>query len=296
IPLLLLLAPPSLAQNIAIHIGWPMLLFAGSVGAACVVLCGVAPAWQMTHSRWFQALQEGGRSETSSRARQRLRSSLVVVEIAVAMLLLVGAGLLVRSLQQVQQLETGFNPAGLMSASLSLPSTIYKGDEEQAAFYVAAEDQLKNIPSVTSAAFSAALPFTNNGGSSSFGIKGKPVAADEPGPHGNTRSISPDYFTALGIPLVRGRFFTPQDRLKTQQVVIVDETLAHQYWPNEDPLGQSIKFGGNSPWMTIVGLVKHAKSSSLEADNREGFYYLPMAQAPQSTADVVVRTSNSKPE
>ena len=86
--------------------------------------------------------------------------------------------------------------------------------------------------------------------------------------------ISPDYFTTLGIPLVRGRFFSPQDRLKTEQVAIIDETLAHQYWPNEDPLGQHINFGGNSPWMTIVGLVKHAKTSSLEADNTEG-YYLP---------------------
>ena len=98
IPLLLLLAPTTLAQNIAIHIGLPILLFLAVVGVACVLLCGVAPAWQMTHSRWFQSLQESGRSETSSRGRQRLRSALVITEIAVAMLLLVGAGLLVRSL------------------------------------------------------------------------------------------------------------------------------------------------------------------------------------------------------
>lgn len=290
IPLLLLLAPESLAQNLTIHIGWPVLLFVAGVGAACVVLCGIGPAWQMTHSRWFQALQESGRSETSSRARQRLRSALVVTEIAVAMLLLVGAGLLIRSLQQVQQLETGFNPSRLLSASFSLPSTIYKTDEQQAAFFTAAEDQLKNTAGISSAAFADALPFTNNGGSASFSIKGRAEDPNDPGPHGNVRAISPDYFTTLGIPLVRGRFFSGQDRLTSEKVAIIDETLARRYWPHEDPVGQSINFGGNSPWMSIVGLVKHAKSSSLDADNTEGFYYLPILQFPQNPAAIVVRT------
>ena len=296
IPLLLLLAPTTLAQNITVHFGWPILSFLAAVGVACVLLCGVAPAWQMTHSRWFQALQESGRSETSSRTRQRLRSGLVITEIAIAMCLLVGAGLLVRSLQQVQQLETGFNPSRLMSASLSLPSTIYKNDEQQAAFFAGVEDQLKNSSGIQSAAFADALPFSNGGGSSSFSIKGRAVAPNDPGPHGNVHSISSDYFTTLGIPLVRGRFFTPQDRLKTEQVAIVDETLAHEYWPNEDPIGQHINFGGNDPWKTIVGLVKHAKTSSLEADNSEGFFYLSMAQSPQAMASIVVRAQSSRPE
>jgi len=296
IPLLLLLAPTTLSSNIAIHVGWPILGFVIAVGAACVLFCGVAPAWQMTHSRWFQSLQESGRSETSSRGRQRLRSALVVTEIAVAMLLLVGAGLLVRSLLQVQQLETGFRPQGLMSASLSLPRTIYASDEKQAAFFTALEDQLKNLPGVSSAAVAEALPFDNNGGSSSFNIIGKTVAPEDPGPHGNIRMISPDYFSTLGIPLVRGRFFTSGDRLTTARVAIVDETLARRYWPNEDPLGQYISFGGNVPQMQIVGLVKHAKTSSLEADNSEGFYYLPIFQSPAPFGSVVVRSSGASPE
>src|ERR1700690_2050042 len=182
IPLLLLLAPASLARNIAIHMGWPVLVFLVVIGVACVFFCGVAPAWQMTHSRWFQTLQEGGRSETSSRARQRLRSALVVTEIAVAMLLLVGAGLLVRSLQQVRQLDTGFNPHGLMSASVSLPPAAYKGKEQQAAFFTAAEEQLKSLPGVTNAAFADGLPFTNDSGSSSFTIKGRAQAPNDPAP------------------------------------------------------------------------------------------------------------------
>ena len=296
IPLLLLLAPASLSRNLAVHIGWPILGFAVVVGAACVFFCGVAPAWQMTHSRWFQALQEGGRSEASSHGRQRLRSALVVTEIAMAMLLLVGAGLLVRSLQQVQELETGFDPRGLMSASVSLPPTIYRSDEQQAAFFQAAEEQLKNLPGVKSAAFADALPFTNDGGSSSFLIKGRTQAPDDPGPHGNIRIISPDYFATLGIPLVRGRLFSPQDRLTTERVAIIDETLARRYWPNENPLGQSISFGQNSPQTEIIGLVKHAKTSSLEADNTEGYYYLPMSQRPQEMASAIVRSSGTPPE
>ena len=296
IPLLLLLAPSTLAQNITVHFGWPILLFLAAVGVGCVLLCGVAPAWQMTHSRWFQALQESGRSETSSPTRQRLRSALVITEIAVAMCLLVGAGLLVRSLQQVQHLETGFNTSRLMSAALSLPPTIYKNDEQQAAFYAALEDQLKSSSGIQSAALADSLPFSNGGGSSSFSIKGRTVAPNDPGPHGNIHEVSSDYFATLGIPLVRGRFFTPQDRLKTEQVAIIDETLAHAYWPNEDPIGQHINFGGSSPWITIIGLVRHAKTSSLEADNKEGFYYLPLGQSPQSTAAIVVRTESSRPE
>jgi predicted permease len=296
IPLLLILAPTTLAQNITIHMGWPILLFVAAVGVACVLLCGVAPAWQMTHSRWFQALQESGRSETSSRGRQRLRSALVITEIAVAMLLLVGAGLLVRSLFQVQQLDAGFNAHGLMSAAFSLPPTVYKSDEQQAAFFEGVEDQLRSATGVVSVAFTDALPFSNAGGSSSFSIKGRSQPPNDPGPHGNIHEISPDYFTTLGIPLLRGRLFSAQDRLKTQPVAIVDETLARTYWPNEDPVGQQINFGGTSPWMTIVGLVKHAKTSSLEADNKEGFYYLPIAQSPQTMAALVVRTNSSRPE
>jgi predicted permease len=295
IPLLLLLAPDSLVLNVVVHNNIQVLIFALLAGVICVLLCGVAPSWQMTHARWFQALQESGRSETSSRARQRLRSSLVIGEIALAMLLLVGAGLLLRSMQQIERVQTGFNPQGLVSAQMSLPPAVYKTDEQKAAFFSAAEDQLKNIPGATAAAFVDALPFTLAGGSSSFSIKGLPTAPHQPGPHGNIRFISSEYFSALQVPLLRGRFFTLEDRLKTEQVALVDETLAHQYWPNEDPIGQHINFGDNTPWMTIVGMVKHAKSSSLESDTKEGFYYLPMSQAPQSSVALLVRTSSHSP-
>jgi predicted permease len=295
IPLLLLLAPAALAGNLTVHMGGPVLLFVSVIGVVCVLLCGTMPAWHSTHSRWFQVLQEGGRSGTSGKVRQRLRSGLVVGEIGLAMLLLVGAGLLLRSLAQVERLDTGFEPHGVMTAVFSLPGA-YKTDEQQVAFLTAAERELKSIPGVKDAAIADALPFSNNGGLSSFEIKGRVMPPNDPGPHGSIRLISPDYFSTLRIPLLRGRFFTAEDRKKTEQVAMIDTTLAHQYWPNEDPIGQHIGFGGNSPWMTIVGIVAHAKSSSLEADVKEGFYFLPLTQSPNPGAEIAIRTDDAHPE
>jgi predicted permease len=295
IPLLLFLAPANLAGNLSVHMGGPVLAFVSVIGVLCVLLCGTVPAWHTTHSRWFQVLQEGGRSGTSGRGRQRLRSVLVIGEIGLAMLLLVGAGLLLRSLAQVERLDTGFEPHGLMTAVFSLPPT-YKTDEQRAAFITAAERELKSMPGVKDAALADALPFSNNGGLSSFSIKGRVTAPNDPGPHGSIRLISPDYFSTLHIPLLRGRFFTQEDRAKTELVAVIDATLARQYWPNEDPLGQHINFGDNSPWMTIVGIVAHAKSNSLEADVKEGFYFLPLAQTPNQGGEIAVRTDSAHPE
>ncbi|HLW88190.1 MAG TPA: ABC transporter permease [Terriglobales bacterium] len=295
IPMLLLLAPASLAGNLTVHMGGPVLVFVSVIGVLCVLFCGTVPAWHATHSRWFPVLQEGGRSGTSGRVRQKLRSVLVVGEIGLAMLLLVSAGLLVRSLAQVERLDTGFEPHGLMTAVFSLPRT-YKTDEQQAAFLTAAERELESIPGVKDAALADALPFSANGGLSSFEIEGRVTPPNDPGPHGSIRLISPDYFSTLRIPLLRGRFFAPEDRGKTELVAIIDTTLARQYWPNEDPLGQHINFGDKSPWMTIVGIVAHAKSSSLEADVKEGFYFLPFAQSPNPGGEIVVRTDSAHPE
>ena len=289
IPLLLTLAPENLVQNLHVQISVPVLLYVILAGVLCAILCGVAPAYQMTHLRWFQSLQESGRSETSSKSRQRLRSAMVIGEIGLAMLLLVSAGLLVRSLQQLQRVEVGFVPQGLMSASVTLPRDTYKSNEQQAAFAQALENQLKQQAGVTGAAIVDALPFSANGGSSSFEIVGQVLPPSAPPPHGNIRAITPDYFSTLKIPLVEGRFFTSTDQATTQKVAIIDETLARDYWGGEDPLGKQIELEKDKP-ITIVGLVKHARVSSLEQDNKEGFYYLPFAQSPEREMQIVVRT------
>ncbi len=298
IPLLLLLAPADLMLNISVRMSGVVFLFLIALATVCALLCGVAPAWQLTRGNWFQTLQEGGRSEGAGHGRQRFRSGLVIAEIAMAMVLLLVSGLLVRSLEKLEQVKTGFDPSGLMSAELSLPATTYQSDEQQAAFYGALEERLSEIPGVTHAAIANALPFTNGGGSGSFKIEGQTLPPNDPGPHGNRRNVSPDYFAALRIPLLRGRVFSPQDRAQTEPVCVIDDTLARRYWPATDPIGQHIELYASpmTPpphWMTVVGVVGHAKASSLQSDTSEGFYYMPLAQAPRDSAGIVVRTDGT---
>jgi len=284
-----MLAPENLVKNLHVQISVPVLLYVIAAGVVCAMLCGVGPAYQMTHIRWFQSLQESGRSETSSKGRQRLRSAMVIGEIALAMLLLVASGLLVRSLRQLEHVDSGFEPQGLLTGSLTLPRDVYKSDEQQAAFVNVLENQLKQQAGVTDAVVTDALPFSANGGSASFLIIGQVLAQNAPPPHGNIRAITPDYFSTLKIPLLEGRFFTSTDQAKTQQVAIIDETLARDYWPGQDPLGKQIELSRDKP-ITIVGVVKHARVSSLEQDNKEGFYYLPFSQSPEREIDIAVRT------
>ncbi|HTW65903.1 MAG TPA: FtsX-like permease family protein, partial [Bryobacteraceae bacterium] len=129
-------------------------------------------------------------------------------------------------------------------------------------------------------------------------IEGQTLPPNDPGPHGNRRSVTPDYFATLRIPLFRGRVFSTQDRAETEPVCVIDDFLARRYWPGTDPIGQHIQLyaaapGQNPPWMTVVGIVGHAKTSSLQSDTTEGFYYMPLAQSPQDSAGIVVRTSGN---
>jgi len=293
IPLLMHYLPQMLGTVIQPSLRGPVFLYVIAIAVICSLLCGVVPAWQGTQPGWFNALQESGRSGTASKGRQRVRSGLVIGQIAISLLLLAGAGLLLSSLRQLERVETGFDPGGTLSARVSLPRTVYGKDQEQEPFYAALQDRLRSIPGVAGAGIADSVPFDNQGGSSSFTIKGRPTAPNNPGPHGNIRSISPDYFASLRIPVMQGRTFTPDDRDKTQLVAIVDETLAKQYWSGENPVGQYIGFDTKGPWMEIVGIVAHAKASSLESDTNEGFYYLPMAQSPAASASIVVRSSRS---
>jgi predicted permease len=208
-------------------------------------------------------------------------------------LLLAAAGLLFSSLRAVETIETGFQPAGLATAQFSLPKTVYDTNEKQAAFLTSLEDRLRTIPGVSSSALIDSLPFNNDGGSSSFVIQGRPQRAGDPGPHGNIRLVSPVYFATVRAPLLQGRDFTDEDRKTTEGVAIVDDVLARQYWPGQNVLGQHISIDDpvKGPWRTVVGVVAHSRSNSLEADTAEGFYFLPFAQVPNPGASIIVRTS-----
>ncbi len=294
VPLIMHYLPVLLGTQIQPSLRGPVFLYVIAIAVLCSLLCGVVPAWQRTQPGWFNALQESGRSGTSGKASQFARSTMVVGQVALSLILLAGAGLLLTSLKALERVETGFEPGNLLSAAISLPKTVYGKDAEQAAFYAALDDRLRSVPGVTSAAVADSLPFDNRGGSASFRIQGRPNAPNDPGPHGNIRAITPDYFAALRIPLMLGRTFTPQDREKSQLVAVIDEPLARQYWPGQSPIGQHITLGDEKgPWIEIVGVVGHAKASSLESDTNEGFYYLPMAQSPVLSSSIVLRSSRS---
>ena len=295
-PSLLLLAPQSIRMNLVVHINLPILLFAAGVSVLCVLLCGTAPALHVAGTRFMIALREGTRSGTASQASNRMRSALVVTEITIAMFLLVCSGLLLRSLQAVERLSTGFEPQGVMTASLSLPPALYKDNAKQEAFYSAALQSLKGIPGVSAASFISDLPFAGGQGSASFDIKGQVVPPNSPPPHGHISLVSPEYFQTLGIPLLQGRTFTDGDRENTEQVAMVDETLARQYWTNKNVLGEHITIDDGKTWITVVGVVKHIKISSLDTEANEGFYFLPVAQQPFTNMSLAVRTSSSHPE
>ena len=316
-PVLLRYLPDMLSTTIRPSFRGPVLLFVTGIAVVCSLLCGLVGAWQRSKPGWFNALQEGGRSGTGGAVHQRVRSALVVTQIALSLVLLAGAGLLLSSLKALQQVETGFVPSGLLSARFTLPQSVYgpvkvtnpspdkdiaakqrqdaedASDAKVAAFYSALQNRLSSIPGVSSAALADSVPFDNNGGSASFSIQGRPLAPNDPGPHGNVHLVSPDYFSTLKVPLVMGRSFTPQDRQGTERVVIIDTVLAHQYWPGQNPIGEHISFDDpvKGPWRVIVGMVAHARATSLESDTNEGFYYFPAAQVPQLSTAMVVRSS-----
>ena len=191
----------------------------------------------------------------------------------------------------MQQVDTGFDPHGVMSAGVTLPEEQYKDANKQAGFYRSVLERLSAAPGVQAAGAGAPLPFSGGNGSASFAIEGRVEGPGDPGPHGNIRFVSPGYFAALGIPLRAGRYFTDQDRIGGDPVVMIDENLARQYWPNQEVVGKRMRRGRKAPWATIVGLVGHVKHSELVGDSDKGVYYYPLLQSPITRTFFLVKTA-----
>jgi predicted permease len=287
---LLFFAPENLAQGLIIRPDAYVLLFTILIGLFAGILFGIAPAWQVSSMQQFEQLKEGGRTGTASPGRQRLRAVLVASEIALALILLVGAGLLLKSLSNLQGVSPGFDARGVMTAAISLPDTRYKEEPQQIAFYQAVAQRLANQPGVSSAAVATPIPFTGMVPSSSFSIENRPEGPGDPGPHSDLQWVTPGYFQTLGIPLRAGRLFTDEDRVGAQPVVIIDENLARQYWANQNPIGQRLNRGG-PPWKTIVGVVGHVFPSALVGDTGKGVCYYPAYQQPIYLAFLVAKTT-----
>jgi len=214
--------------------------------------------------------------------------------------LLASAGVFLKSLAKLRDVDLGFRPHGLMSAALALPDRAYETPAKQISFLRSALERLANSPGVESAAAAVPLPFSGFGGSASFGIEGRVLRPGDPGPHGDIRQVSPGYFDTMKIQLIRGRTFTDQDRLGSQPVAMIDENLGRQYWPDQDPVGQRIRNGSNSPWKTIVGVVTPVRHSQVAGDESsaegvigaaKGVYYYPLYQVESAATFLIARTN-----
>jgi predicted permease len=257
-----------------------VMLFTLGVSLVTGVVFGLAPAFQTSDVNLHDTLKEGGRSGHVG-VRRGVRDALVVFEIFSAVVLLVGAGLLIRSFVELQHVSPGFEPRGVLAMQVSLPQNKYADQKARALFDRQMLEQLRALPGVKGAGTITSLPMSGSNQSGSFNIEGRPQPPGGDPPHGSRWLASEGYFQAMGIRLVRGRFFDAHDTADSQGVAIVDETLARKYWGDEDPVGKRISFEGpdNQPrWREVVGLVEHVRNEGLEGESR-GEYYAPYAQA-----------------
>lgn len=259
---------------------------------------GALPAWSATRGNTAHALKDAGTRATTGRRHLWLRSSLVVTEIALALMLLATAGLLLKSFHRLQEVHLGFNRENVLTAGLALPQAKYDTPEKQTNFQQQLLDRIRALPGVTSAAITTALPFAGGNSQGSYQIDGLTIPPDQPQPHGQVRWVSHDYFKAFGIPLLHGRVFTPQDTLGSPDVVVIDRYLAERYWPNKNPVGERIIRGSvpnsNPPvprkW-EIVGVVATVKHNNLEKDVAKETLYFSYPQNPQRFMTLVVKTA-----
>jgi len=239
------------------------------------------------------ALKEGGRGLTAGRGTQVLRRFLVAGEIALSLILLIGAGLLLKSFYRLRQVNPGFQPERVLTFRLSLPSSSYPESFQVTNFYREILRRIESLPGVTSAGAVSALPLSGSGSSGTTTVESRAVAPDNSSPEADWRAVTPGFFEALGIKLISGRDFSERDTEKSTPVAIIDETMARTYWPQEDAIGKRLKLGGQqsaNPWMTVVGIVRHVRYASLEKQSRVEVYW-PHAQRPYRGMSIALRTA-----
>ncbi len=270
-----------------------------SVGTG--ILFGLIPAFATAKPELTETLKEGSRSSTTGARRNQVRNSLVVAEIALALVLLVGAGLLLKSYARVQNIDPGFDRRNVLTAELNLSETKYpqRGsvDYNNGAaminFWNEGLRRIQQLPGVEGAAYTVILPLSGSNSDSSFSIEGQVLGKNEPGPDEEIRVISPDYFRVLKTPLFRGRFFLDSDNADAPKVAIINDALAKKYWPNEEALGKRITFNDpqkNPTWLTIVGIVKSIRHRGLDVDPAPE-YYLPLTQRAEGTMILTLRSA-----
>ena len=266
------LRPAGLPRIDEVGLSIPALAFTAGLALLTGVLFGLAPALQLSHTDLTGVLKEGGRGGTAGRARQRFRRGLVVLEMAFSVVLVVGAGLLIRSFIALNQVDLGFDDRNILTLRTSLPSATYAADGDVIAFYQRVLDQIEQQPGVEQAAAVRILPLSGHIGDWSITIEGKPTQPGE-NPNGDWQVVTPGYFETMGIRLAKGRTFTEQDRADAPLVAIINQTMADRYWPGEEVLGKRFSLGAQQPAMvTIVGVTQAVRHEAVLETPRQEMY------------------------
>ena len=270
------------------------LAFTLAVSLATGILFGLAPALQAWRAGHYDLLK-GGRSTPSS-GSNRLRRALVMGEAALSLILLAGAGLLLRSFIQVLKVDPGFRADGVLTMRISLPDATYGKPEQVRGFYRELLDRVQRLPGVEAVGAINLLPLGGQNFSGTVTIDSQSVPQQDTTPEVDYRAVEPGYFKAMDVSLIRGRYFDERDAETAPRVAIIDETLARTFWPSQDPVGRRLHLGGSNstmnPWITVIGVVRHVRNRTLEARSRVEVYW-PQAQNPSGAMALVVRTSGN---
>lgn len=283
----------ALPRVVGTRIDLSVLLFTTALSLLTGILFGILPASQVIRDVNCTALREGGRTQTVGASSWRLRRLLVTAETAIALILLVSAGLLFKSFVRVLQVNPGFRPDGVLKMSMSLPQEKYSKPEQISAFFRQALERIQRLPGVDTAGFLTAIPLGGGNASGTVTVDTQSVPPDNRSFEADQRGVTPGLFKTLGIPLLRGRDFNESDALHSLPVAVIDETMAEGYWPGQDPIGKRIKFGdakSTAPWMTIVGEVGHVRYRTLEARSRTELY-TPEEQGSYPFMSILVHTT-----
>jgi len=283
------LVPNDMTAFSTIKIDPKVFLFTLGLSMITGIAFGLAPALQATRVDLSEALKQGG-GRSGIGGHNKMRSALVITEMAISVVLLVGAGLMIKTILKLQDIYSGFNPEQVLTIRTNLPEQKYSTVQKRAEFYSDVLRRVKRLPGVVSDGYTMGVPLTWRGGTNSFTIEGKTPVDGMDACH---RQVSPDYFRTMGIPLLAGRFFDEHDGPDSQQVTIINETMAKQFWGNDNPVGTRIKFYGDQPWITVVGVVGDVKQMGLDVPVKAemSFPYTQDQWAWTRPRDLVVRTT-----
>jgi predicted permease len=290
---LIAIAATSLPRTVGTSVDGRALIVMLAVALGTGILFGLAPALQTGRARNWASIKSARSTEGSQ--SKRLRRALVMAETALSLILLAGAGLLMRSFENILKVDPGFRPDGVLTMRIALPDAEYSKPEQVRGFYSELIGRIQKLPGIRFAGATSAIPLGGLNGSGTVTVDSQSVPKEDTDPEADQRSVTSGYFQAMGISLVRGRFFEDRDADTAPPVAIVDESLAQTFWPNQDPIGKRVHMGGpesTRPWATVIGVVRQVHNRTLEMRSRVEVYW-PENQRADSAMTLAILTSGS---